>query len=548
MRAGAGVSLLDASGKPLQPTRPHALAEGLDRVPYDAASFNGAHVAAWNPVLWSPDGEIDPYRDRIVARVRDLVRNDGWASGAVTRILDAAIGGSFRPIFKPDWLALQHMSGNAAFDHVWADEYRRALTASWRGWANHPGFWCDAQRGSNFRQLMWTGFRHLLIDGDALAVLLYLPERVAPGRARYATAIQLVDPDRLSNPQMFFDQKALRGGVEVDAWGAAEAYHIRRAHQGDWWAAADSVIWDRIPRETDWGRPIVVHHFTRERAGMHRGGAGIFTPVVNRLKMLIKYDGTELDAAIVNAIFSAYVESPFDHELVGDALAGDKGLPAYQQDRVNYHRDHPAVLGGVKLPIFYPGEKIATVAANRPAGNFKDFEAAMLRNVAAATGLSAQQISNNWSDVNYSSARGAMLEAWKTLDRRRVDFGVGFCSQIAMAFVEEAMDTDTLPLPSGVVPDFLDARAAYTRCEWMGPGRGWIDPVAERQGAVLGMDAGLSTLERECAESAGADWEEELGQRKIEFDRFQELGLPRPVWFGMPAASAAQPAEKPQPA
>jgi capsid protein len=38
-------------------------------------------LANWQPALWSPDNEINIYRDRIVSRMRDLVRNDGWASG-----------------------------------------------------------------------------------------------------------------------------------------------------------------------------------------------------------------------------------------------------------------------------------------------------------------------------------------------------------------------------------------------------------------------------------------------------------------------------------
>ncbi len=87
-----------------------------------------------------------------------------------------------------------------------------------------------------------------------------------------------------------------------------------------------------------------------------------------------------------------------------------------------------------------------------------------------------------------------------------------------------------LPLPAGA-PDFMECRAAYTRCRWMGPGRGWVDPVAEKQGAVLGMQAGLSTLEAECAEQ-GADWEENLEQRAYEIAKFEELGLEPPDWTG----------------
>jgi capsid protein len=81
--------------------------------------------------------------------------------------------------------------------------------------------------------------------------------------------------------------------------------------------------------------------------------------------------------------------------------------------------------------------------------------------------------------------------------------------------VEEALEVDDLPLPDNA-PAFIEARGAYSRCTWIGPGRGWIDPVAEKQGAVLGMDAGLSTLEMECAENTGEDWEDILDQRKRE--------------------------------
>ena len=43
------------------------------------------------------------------------------------------------------------------------------------------------------------------------------------------------------------------------------------------------------------------------------------------------------------------------------------------------------------------------------------------------------------------------------------------------------------------------------------------------------MATGLSTLETEAAEQ-GRDWEDVLDQRKIELDRFKELGIPVPAW------------------
>ncbi|QNT79432.1 phage portal protein [Entomobacter blattae] len=549
--------LLGPDGNPLPLSakqRTSALNSHWNGSAYDAADYGGTHMHGWNPLLWSPDVEKNPFRDRIVARVRDLVRNDGWASGVVTRILDNAIGGTFRPISKPDYRALKHKTG-FSFDAEWADEFGRAIDSHWRSWAEDDGRYCDSERRLTFSQIMWVAMRHELIDGDALAILPWLPERVGAGKAQYATTIQLVDPDRLSDPNNTFDQKYIRGGVHIDEWGAPLGYYIRKAHQGDWFSADETVIWDYYERETDWGRPKVVHHFQPMRASEHKGAIGIFTPVLQRLKMLIKYDSTELDSAIVNAIFAAFLESPFDPVSTADALGLDDvdgNIAQYQENRREFHGEKKLTMGGVRIPTLFPGEKINTITAVRPASNFKDFENAVLRNVASGAGVSAQQVSNDWSDVNYSSARAAMLEAWKTMQRRRLSFAQGFASPIRTAWLEECCHTEKLPLPQGVNADWLKENFAQLktplcRCRWLGPGRGWIDPVSERQGAVLGMDAGLSTLENEVAENAGEDWEEVVDQRAVEVRRFDQLGLQRPDWAGkeQTATQASTPPQKP---
>jgi lambda family phage portal protein len=541
-----GVVLYGPDNKPIvrKPSKARALAGGNGRfgnLPYDAADIFGPHMADWGAYLWSPDGELNPYRDRIVSRTRDAVRNDGWASGVVTRILDNAIGAALRPIAKPDYRFLSQVTGIKGFDHAWAKDFARAIDANWRSWSNDLGRYCDAGRNLTFTQMMYLGFRHKLVDGDALAVMMWLPERVGLGKARYSTAVQMVDPDRLSNPQLRFDAQIMRGGVEIDKHGAAIAYHIRRAHQGDWFSAAESMTWDRVPRETSWGRPVVVHDYDGDRASQHRGGAGIFAPVLQRLKMLIKYDGVELDAAIINAIFASYIESPFDRELVAEAIDDGEHLDRYQEARRDWHDKKPIVLGNARIPILFPGEEIKSVSANRPAGNFKAFENAVLRNVAAGTGASSQQVSNDWSDVNYSSARGALLEAWKTLSRRRQDFTFSFADPIRSAWLEESMSIDDLPLPKGA-PDFLEYRSAYARCTWLGPGIGWISPVDEAQAAIMRMDGALSTLQDECA-AQGLEFEEVLEQRRYELELFEEYNIPKPEWAGLVAANkAAQPA------
>jgi len=103
------------------------------------------------------------------------------------------------------------------------------------------------------------------------------------------------------------------------------------------------------------------------------------------------------------------------------------------------------------------------------------------------------------------------------------------------------MDRDELPLPAGA-PPFIEARAAFGRCSWMGVARGWIDPTKEKAGAVIGMDAALSTLKRECAEQ-GLDYEELLHQRANEIRLMKELGLELPDWARSVAAAEAAKAD-----
>lgn len=543
------VQILGPDGRPLPPTRHRSLAgqppraralNGGGNAPYDAADIYSPQMAAWRPYLYSPDGETQQgYRDRIVSRARDVERNDGWARGGITRILDNVIGAQFRPISKPDYRALAYYTGNPAFDAVWADEFGHAIDSCWRTWSDDINHYADAMQCLTVPQLMWVAMRHKLLDGDALAMMLYRPELIGPGRARYATAIQLIDPDRLSNPQQRFDQNSMRGGVEVDDYGVPTAYWIRRAHQGDWFSAAKSVHWDRIERRTQWGRPIVVHDYDHDRASQHHGGIGVLTPVLQRLKMLIRYDGVELDAAIINAIFAAYVRSPYDPEMVAEAIAGGGGeeatsLGTYQDDRNKFWEGRRSLIGDAQMTHLFPGEEIGTVNAARPTTNFEPFEAAILRHVSAGIGISYEQLTNDFSRTNYSSFRGATNEMMKTFNRRASGFEAGFANPIRAAFLEEVMDIEPVPLPSDA-PAFMDFRAAYSKCRWLRPGRGYVNGLDEVRASTLGMQAGLTTLEDEAAEQ-GVDWEELLGQRKIEVARYKALGLDLPAIYQGPAS------------
>lgn len=543
---GGGRARADSgSGAPLaipgSVTQPYGSA-----LPYEASRVDTPEMGSWYPWIRSPDSEINYWRDRMVARARDLARNDGWASGGITRILDNTVGAHLRLSSKPDWQYLRLFSKK--FDAVWADEFRKAVEALWRVYSEDLGHWNDVTRQLTTSQQMRLALRHKLIDGEDLIVNHWFPDRVGRGAAQYATAFLVVDPDRLSNPYQMVDTKYLRGGVEIDDDGVPLAYHIRKAHQNDTYNAPESMEWERIEREDDDGWRRVIHDFERDRAGQNRG-IGIFTPVLSHAKMLARYYGIELQAATVATIFGTYVTSPFDPKMVESAMDSDgEELGFYQDLRADWSKERPAMLNGVRVPTLAPGEEIKQVAAAHPHSGFGEFAHEMLRSIAAALGVSAEQITQDWSKTNYSSARAALLESWKTLNRRSTEFKIGTATPMFATWLQEVMERGDLRsvLPSGA-PEFIEASTAYARCGWLGVARGWVDPVKERQGAALGMDIGLSTLRDEAAEQ-GRDWEEVIAQRAIEIRTFKEHGIPLPDWTGgKDASDASEPPEEPQP-
>src|SRR5262249_1768810 len=146
--------------------------------------------------------------------------------------------------------------------------------AKWRAWAETTD--CDAAGQLNFYQLTGQVFRGGMLNGEALALALWLP-----GRGKYATKLQIIEADRLSTPWGQIDRPTMRGGVEIDQYGRPLAYNVLKTHPGDIYLGfmPNAFQWERIPAETPWGRKRVIHVHDKERTGQNRGKP-ILTPVL----------------------------------------------------------------------------------------------------------------------------------------------------------------------------------------------------------------------------------------------------------------------------
>ena len=464
---------------------------------HSSASTTARELSSWQPTQGSADNDLLPELSTIVSRSRDLARNHGVAAGAIQTLNDNIVGVGFRLSAKPDYKLLGKTK-------EWEEEWQGKVESLWRSWAETTA--CDAANTLNFHGLTTLVFKSCLINGEAIALPLWLKDR------KFATCIQLVEPDRLSNPNNAMDTKTMRGGIEIDRYGAPVAYHIRKNHPGDYWIGGATDTWERIPAYTDFGRRRVLHVHDVERIGQTKGKP-ILTSIMPMFKMLDHYERSELQAAIVNAMIAAFIETPMDAEGLNELFGGDSN------DYLNAKKDWKVKLeGGSIIPIF-PGDKIAPFTPSRPNSAYGSFIENVLRHIGTGLNIPYELLLKDFSKTNYSSARAALLEAWRFFNGRRAWLANTWATPVYELFLEEAVNKGLID-----APDFYQNRYAYTRCKWIGPGRGWVDPVKEAQACQLRMEIGLSTLEEECA-SQGLDWEEVLEQRLREKNKLQELGL-----------------------
>lgn len=497
----AGVRFGASNGNPAYRDTSHA---GASRV--------RKQLHNWLPARATADADLLPDQDMLVARSRDLNRNNGVAAGAFQCLQDNTIGTGLRLACDPDYKALKR-------DIKWKEEWSRTTESLWRTWANNVH--CDAAGQQSFNSLTQLVFRSALENGEALCLPLWLPRPETP----FATCLQLVDADRLSNPQFAPASLYLRGGIETNIYGRPVAYHIQK--QMNWpgmyygwgltgFGVSTGMEWERIPAMTSFGRRRVLHVHVKERIEQTRGKP-ILAPVIEQFRMLDSYQRTELQSAIVNSIVAGVLETPLDPAGIAEMMGGD---PAGYLAEKNEYRVQ--LEGGTVIPL-YPGDKMTPFTPSRPSVQYAAFVESVLRQIGASIGLPYELILKDFSKTNYSSARAALNEAWRFFINRRTWLSTYWCAPIYRLWFEEAVNAGLIE-----APDYYTNAELYLRAKWIGPGRGAVDPTKEAQAAQIRMDTFTSTLEEECAEQ-GRDWEEVLEQRAVEVARMKELDLVAPV-------------------
>jgi lambda family phage portal protein len=474
-------------------------------------AMHGGHTGArrdrrqtknWQAMGGSADNATLPDLQELRNRSRDLVRNAPIATGAINTVVTNTIGVGLKLQSRIDRDILKGVLGDKEEDFAAFERHAERL---FNYWANSQD--CDASRIQNFCGLQDLAFRSVLEAGDSFVVRRFI-ER--PGKM-FATALQVVEADRVINPGFQKDKPHFAGGVEMDTYGAPIAYHIRQAHPDDYTnkKRTESV---RIPAYGSDGLPIVYHLIPRKRPGQTRTPPYL-APVIESLKQIDKYTEAELMSAVISSMFTIFVRS---EDPDGIASMGDnKG--------VSHDKDFE--MGSGAILDLLPHESIEIADPKRPNQAFDGFVLAIMRQVGVALEIPFELLVKHFT-ASYSAAQAALLEAWKFFKSRRDWTASVFCQPVYEAVITEAVARGYLNA-AGFFSDPL-IRQAYLGAEWIGPPRGQIDQLKEGRAARERVDLGVSTLAEETAALTGGDWERKHIQRAKEKQMRLDAGLDEP--------------------
>lgn len=505
------VSILDVNGK--------SMASGYTGT---GSGFAG-QMSHWRPAPQTADAALLPNLKTGNARAEDLVRNHGLASNGVQLHVDNVVGHMFRLSYKPRWRALGITEADARAFSV-------DVEAAFLEWAEDPvGCWADAERKRTLTMMVREVVATHATVGEAMGSAEWIARTGTPFR----TAIKLINPHRVNNPNNQTDTNAQRGGVDVDRYGAAVGYWVQ---DHDLQSVGFTGVglgnkWRRVKRETGWGRQQFLHVFEPRSDGQTRG-ANEFLSVMEQLKQLGQLQQTKLQNAIVNAMYAAVIESEMDSETAMQIIGGEadiNNLQKWMSIMADYHQGADIRLQGVKIPHLMPGEKLNLMTSSNADNGFAELEASIVRWIAAGLNVPYEQLAKDYSRTTYSSARASMMEGWRYYMGRRKIIAARFASMVFALWFEEALDRGELRLPRGATRDFYQAKSSWCYSEWIGSGRLQIDGLKEVKESILLIEAGLSTYEKELAKM-GEDYQEVFAQQVREMAERKEAGLPPPSW------------------
>lgn len=408
---------------------------------------------------------------------RDLWRNNGWARRGRSLIGAHAVGrwGIVPKALMP--------KGEVARGGE--------LNRLWKTWADSTQ--CDADGKLNFYGLQRLVLRTIVQDGEALV----RRRRRRPGDGlAIPLQLQVLEPDFLDTGRdgiLAGGGGRIVQGVEFDAIGRRVAYWLFEEHPGSGRISlrgGGTGLSRRVPAED------VLHVFRVDRPGQVRG-ISWFAPAIVKLKDFEEYGDATLMRQKIAACFSAFTT---DNDGLGTPLG-----------RADDTKDPPVDTLEPGMIVNLPPGKDVKFAMPPGTSDHLSFSAATLRGIAAALDVTYEDLTGDYSQVNFSSARLGRLTHWDSVEEWRWDMLVPQFLDITWRWAMEQL----------VV---LEVIRETVGAEWTATAMPMIDPDKEVKATKSAVRTGMKTPS-EMIREQGKDPEAHLAEYAADLKKLDELGI-----------------------
>ncbi len=445
------------------------------------AAAKTKRTESWEARSTSANNEIRSAISTLRDRSRDLVRNNPYAKRAVKGLASNIIGTGIRP---------------SPIDA--SKPVAKRIKALWRDWATKTK--CDWDGRNNLYGLQNLAVRTIMESGEVLIIR----RKVSDASLPLPIQLQVLEPDYLDHTR---DGLAVVGGgeiiqgIEVDKNGKRAAYWLYERHPGDNRLYGMSK---RVPAED------VLHIYTVDRPGQMRGlPVGISAMV--RLKDFDEYEDAELLKKKIDTAFAVFVQQDIDSTGKGNLDQFENITPG-------------SIYKG------NPGETITFPTLPSSTG-YDSYAKTILRAVAAGFDVTYEMLTNDLSNVNFSSGRMGWIEFNRIVTQmQELVLVPQMCDPIWDWFMDAAVVSMRL------------RETQKTSATWTAPRREMIDPVKETQGMSDQVKNGF-TSRQDVVRQLGNDPDEVNAEIKADIETYVDLGI-KPVCdprFGVQEKTASEP-------
>lgn len=434
--------------------------------------------SGWTAIGGTAEASNKISRDITRARARELENNSDMLPAQILALVRNVVGTG---------IILQ---ARVKTDEGNDDEKLNAsIEELWNDWCKPSN--CDIQGRMSFDEIQEMCVRRMFVDGGILVIKCYDDKQ--------QFKLQLKEVDYLDISLMEHGGNKVEGGIELDKYDKAVAYHIKQYDKlGSY--KTNRVEAKNVCYLANITRPSQIREFSPA------------APSLGRIDDTNELIGSAVMKERVLSYFALFLTNSGGYG--GGAVGRGMGF-GLEEKNTGVYPEEPLEQGMLKR--LKPGEDVKTINPSGVSSTASDIARLTQRLSGSSVGLSYEATSRDMSQVNYSSARQGMLEDQRTYKRWQKNLITHLCDSVYLEWLDWIVLNNKLK-----IPNYYKDKFRYRRCVWISSGWDWIDPLKESKANREALESGQTTLQDICA-TAGKDWREVIYQRALETKLQSEL-------------------------